>query len=805
MRTSLKLTLVLAGIVTVIALLAVGAAAVVRTTHENVVYPDVVYPEEEVTVTFTLSISGGTWEDIDFTGVTWSTGFIGEFYNHSNDPRASGVPANSENSYSVTITMPDTTGEYILWGWAHTKGFATDGTQNLGTFEVKQTPVVQFGGTLGWNLVGRDHEITANVRNADPSEIEEVSIYWDTVSHKDEGKDKTLYPNRTAVITYQLLTPYHFNITLPDDPAVVYIMVHGLINGRDFYDATERGISVNAEPEFEVSVPVAAFKGTNVVINWSIPTTAGIQLENTSVYWDTVSHASAIDKDNYAYRSDVLPGDDSSPYGVMLAIPDEEGTVYFVVHCIIKMHGYEFYTDAEHTIEIIPEPTITMTQYPDSAFADEDVMFVWTVSAPAGAVAETAIHWDTTSHAGVLDVTVYPQVSFWMIGEEDQTYDVTFEMPDEAGTFYFIAHALVLGEDFYVVEELSIIIRELPTVSITLTKYPGSAFVDEDVQFVWTVSAPASAVAETAIHWDITSHAGALDVSAYPQASVWMIGEEDQTYDVTFDMPDEAGTLYFIAHAIVYGKDFYVAEELSIIIRDLPTVSITTYTDEALVGEVATIEWEVTGVLETDTFGTFVHWDTTSHIDETLPSNYAEHSQSIDWDLSGSYSFQLTLPDTAGIVYLIVSADVQGMTYEDPNEVAISVKALPSVVDVTAPDKVDGGKKANVTFTLEDVDDPEKVEVLWDTESHENATDYPNTVEATDNGDGTWTVEFKVPEKDTEVFYRVHVDDDGTDVYSSEDSFKVKEKIDDSPGPGFLMAVVALSLLAVLIASVRRD
>ncbi|MCJ2540945.1 MAG: hypothetical protein LN414_06740, partial [Candidatus Thermoplasmatota archaeon] len=74
-----------------------------------------------------------------------------------------------------------------------------------------------------------------------------------------------------------------------------------------------------------------------------------------------------------------------------------------------------------------------------------------------------------------------------------------------------------------------------------------------------------------------------------------------------------------------------------------------------------------------------------------------------------------------------------------------------------------------------------------------------------DNGDGTWTVEFKVPDKDTEVFYRVHVDDDGTDVYSSEDSFKVKEKIDDSPGPSFLLAVVALSLLAVLIASVRRD
>ncbi len=803
MRASLKITLVLAGLVTVIALLAVGAAAVIRTTHENVVYPEVVYPEEEVTVTFTLSISDGTWEDLNSTGVTWSTGFIGEFYNHSNDPRASAVPTNSENSYSVTITVPDTLGEYILWGWAHTKGFSTDLTQNLGTFEVKETPVVQFGGTLGWNLVGRDHEVWAYVRNADPSEIEEVSIYWDTVSHKDEGRDKALYPNRTAVITYQLLSPYYFNITLPEDPAVVFIMVHGLINGRDFYDAMERGISANAEPEFEVTAPVAAFKGTNVVINWSIPTTAGVQLENTSVYWDTVSHASTIDKDNYAYRSDVLPGDDSHPYGVILAMPDEEGTVYFVVHCVIKMHGYEFYTAAEHTIEIIPEPTITVTQYPEGAFADEDVLFVWTISAPAGAVEETAIHWDTTSHAGVPDVAAYPQVSVWMIGEDDQTYDVTFEMPDEAGTFYFIAHALVLGEDFYVVEELSIVIREPPT--ITVTQSPDSAFVDEDVQFVWTVSAPASAVAETAIHWDTNSHAGALDVSAYPQASVWMIGEDDQTYDVTFEMPDEAGTLYFIAHAIVYGKDFYVAEELSIVLRDLPTVSITTYTEEALMGETVAIIWEVTGALESDNFITMVHWDVISHIDEPLPANYVDNSYGIEWKEAGVYSYNLDIPNWAGTLYLIASADVAGMTFVDPNEVAITFKALPSVTNVTGPDKVDGGKKATVTFSLEDVDDPEKVEVLWDTESQEGGTDYPNTVVATDNGDGTWTVEFKVPEKETDVFYKVHVQDDGNDGYGPESSFKVKEKIeDDSPGYTFVLVICAMAVIAVYIASDRR-
>ncbi|NIP35185.1 MAG: hypothetical protein GWN18_09560, partial [Thermoplasmata archaeon] len=167
----------------------------------------------------------------------------------------------------------------------------------------------------------------------------------------------------------------------------------------------------------------------------------------------------AIDGANYAFHSDVLPGDDSRSYEVMLPMPDAEGTVYYVIHCVLKMHGYEFYTPVEHTIEMIEEPTVTVTQFPDEAFVGADVQFVWTVSAPASAVEETAIHWDTTSHAGSLDIASYPEVSVWMIGEEDRTYDVTLEMPDEPGTLYFIAHALVLGEDFYVTEELSIIVR----------------------------------------------------------------------------------------------------------------------------------------------------------------------------------------------------------------------------------------------------------------------------------------------------------------------------------------------------------
>ncbi|NIP35184.1 MAG: hypothetical protein GWN39_09515, partial [Thermoplasmata archaeon] len=145
--------------------------------------------------------------------------------------------------------------------FAHVMGVWGDYNEYAGPVEVKILPVVQFGGTMGWNLVGREHQVWGYVKNAGPSEIEEVSVYWDTVSHKDD-LDKANYPNRTDVVTYQLLSPYYFNITLPDEGAVVYILVHGMINGRDFYDSAERGIAVYEEPEFDIIAPEAAFKGT---------------------------------------------------------------------------------------------------------------------------------------------------------------------------------------------------------------------------------------------------------------------------------------------------------------------------------------------------------------------------------------------------------------------------------------------------------------------------------------------------------------------------------------------------------------
>ncbi|NIP35187.1 MAG: hypothetical protein GWN18_09570, partial [Thermoplasmata archaeon] len=135
------------------------------------------------------------------------------------------------------------------------------------------------------------------------------------------------------------------------------------------------------------------------------------------------------------------------------------------------------------------------------------------------------------------------------------------------------------------------------------------------------------------------------------------------------------------------------------------------------------------------------------------------------------------------------------------------MRALPSVGSVSEPVDAEGGGTVTVSFTLNDTSDPETVEFVWDTKSQEGGTDYPNKLVATGDGNGTWSVEFEVPNKDQEIWYRVHIIDDGNEVYSPEGMFEVnkkeKETEDDSPGFTMLLAVVAISLLALYVVTYR--
>jgi hypothetical protein len=425
--------------------------------------------------------------------------------------------------------------------------------------------------------------------------------------------------------------------------------------------------------------------GRTVVINWSIPTIAGNYIDNTSVYWDTTSHAEDIDKANYPYRSEELPGDDSRSYEVELTLPSEESTVYFVVQCSVR--DRDWYSDMEHEIAVRVEPTVSLVSSPEVVFQGHNASITWTVTdAVASEVTQTAIHWDTETHAGNIDVSFYPQVSELLVGEADATYDVTITVPADAGRVYFIVHALVLGEDFYADYEYSIELHVIP----------------------------------------------------------------------------------------------------DIVVDDLK--------ESAFVGTVMGIGWSLTGLAAEEGYVATVHWDTASHSGDLDKANYAFASPQLLGEGTGHYEINITLPEEAGPVYVIVN--VQMMMVDFPSdEQSMEVLALPSFVNVSTKAKVDTGKKAKVSFTIDGVDPANItiIEILWDTESHDDPTEYPESVDVTVSPDGEYEVDVKAPGKKGTVHYRVHAVVDGNDVYSEEETFKVVEPV-ESPGFGAVLALAAVCL-----------
>lgn len=696
MKIGIRFPLILAGLTALFVLIAVGSAAGAPTIEfENVEYPEWAYDSETITISFDLVLTDATWEEVEAAGVMWSDTYLGEFINYTTWPYEAHVNGNSENHYTVSfgpIGSPDT---IYLYTFCNIDGWYGSWYELQVVMDIIESPIVGFGGTMGWNVAGEEHHLWWSIQNADPSEIEATSIYWDTVSHAEGDMDKADYPNRSQVFDSVLYDSYNVNITLPQEPGTVYFIVHAMINGRDFYDPVQRGIAVVGRPTFEVTAPSAVFTGETVNISWSIPDTAPSYIVKTSVFWDIESHGEPIDKTAYAFQSDVLPGDDSRSYGVTIDLPETAGTVYYVIHCLIKTYDRDYYSDGELTIGLRAEPIITLVDYKSPAFEGSDVMFVWTVDAETEDMEETRILWDTTSHDNENDPSLYPNRSIWMIGEDDGTYDVTMEVPYKPDGFYFIIHAKVLGKDFYKLAESSIFIVEIPVLG--LINPPEDAFVGETVQLVLDSShSPGDETYEISIRWDSESHEGTSDLSVYTQSSETIAGD---------------------------------------------------------------------------------------HI--------------------GWYLINITLPASPATIYLVPALNAFGVDVFNGTEVEIKVLARPGIFDVDTPDDVDVEKLVEITFTLEDGEDATDVEVLWDTESHPDDMDYPFSSPAVDGGNGTWTVTFKAPEEKSEVHYVLHVKSPAGDVYTTESIIKVKE-VEDSPGFGMVFGVVAMAVIASMIVATRR-
>jgi len=115
--------------------------------------------------------------------------------------------------------------------------------------------------------------------------------------------------------------------------------------------------------------------------------------------------------------------------------------------------------------------------------------------------------------------------------------------------------------------------QEPPTetpIKITVTDAPSDAIVDESFSITWEIESGAKTIPHTATHYDYSSHAGSFGTDVAPGAS----GYTELTPDFaqgSFDIPNtftvsiipsENGALYYRAHAIVDGMQYWTDERI---------------------------------------------------------------------------------------------------------------------------------------------------------------------------------------------------------------------------------------------------
>nr|NIP35183.1 hypothetical protein [Thermoplasmata archaeon]NIS12291.1 hypothetical protein [Thermoplasmata archaeon]NIS20202.1 hypothetical protein [Thermoplasmata archaeon]NIT77543.1 hypothetical protein [Thermoplasmata archaeon]NIU49300.1 hypothetical protein [Thermoplasmata archaeon] len=66
-------------------------------------------------------------------------------------------------------------------------------------------------------------------------------------------------------------------------------------------------------------------------------------------------------------------------------------------------------------------------------------------------------------------------------------------------------------------------------------------------------------ISHVGVHWDTTSHGEPLDFTAYANAET-VDPDFNGVYEISFNVPDEAGDVYFVIHLVVDNNDFYVED-----------------------------------------------------------------------------------------------------------------------------------------------------------------------------------------------------------------------------------------------------
>ncbi len=121
--------------------------------------------------------------------------------------------------------------------------------------------------------------------------------------------------------------------------------------------------------------------------------------------------------------------------------------------------------------------------------------------------------------------------------------------------------------------------------AVSIVSVPEAAHIGEEFQITWKVDGPLIKIPSTSIQFDTKSHSGALGIDQNP-TQVGYSGHTNEYSVGSFDIPNTftakitpiagATSLYYRAHALINGENYWTPEQLLTVAK--PQIGVKSFT-----------------------------------------------------------------------------------------------------------------------------------------------------------------------------------------------------------------------------------
>lgn len=264
--------------------------------------------------------------------------------------------------------------------------------------------------------------------------------------------------------------------------------------------------------------------------------------------------------------------------------------------------------------------------------------------------------------------------------------------------------------------------------AIDIVSIPQIIKENEAVAVNWRIDSdsPLTAV-HTAIHYDVSSHAGAFSTEVGPQDSGYPTLTKEYAsgkfpvpdqFSTSFPVPEGAEKIYLRAHTIIDGKNYWT-DEISLDVAaaaapTIPAISIISIPGTVKEGEKVDIRWKIDSEAPLTAVHTAIHYDTSSHpgpfTTEIGPEESGYPSLTIEYasgqfPIPGEFTTSLEAP-AAEKIYLRAHTIVDGKNYWTP-ETSVGIEKTEQSFVIEGddrglyPDSISVKKGASVTITFQ--------------------------------------------------------------------------------------------------------